>query len=1070
MHHPLTSCPVQLAPIFEPDTGGPDAPHNLIIITAAWVALMYRHLQQETLALQMTEQPGTPVCLTFQVHAEMTGAALLKQTTQRLSELTTAQAAPDMAEADLKVSCVHSTHPLSNAELAQHAPVRGGTQLLVVQRPLGQEVFVQVAPDASDTARAKHLAGQLERLFAGLITDPLCPLDSLPMLSQQEKDELLAIGRGPSLALDKTPLYRLFEARAAEQPDATAVSFLDTRLSYGELNARANQLARSLQHRGVVVGSPVASFLEPGLEVAVSLIAIHKAGGIYVPLDPTHPAERIAVLVDDVQPVVVLTRSHLLERLPSQVVAPLCLDEPPLQDGPPAQPVDNDNLNLPCDDQQTAYIVYTSGTTGKPKGVMASHANLSHYVQAARAAYRMGPGDRMPAMARFTFSITMFELWSPLVSGAELRLIPRAHVLDFHRLVELFEQVTFVHCAPALMRNLLNHMHAQGVDGSRFPALRHVSCGGDFVAFDLLERMKQAFPAAEVFVIYGCTEVACMGCTFQALRDRTLTRNTVGRVMANVTLRLLDAQLQPVALGVKGEVCFSGPGINQGYWRLPDLTAERFIELDGQRVYRTGDLGRLDASGQLELLGRTDFQMKVRGMRMEPLEIESALRQMPGVRDALVAAKQMDGATEKTLVAYLTFTTADAPDTASIRTFLKQRLPDYMVPTLFMAMTALPVNLNGKLDRSALPAPHADLLMRQASGEAPHTATEQALAEIWSNVLNISPVQRDSDFFELGGDSLSSVLLVMQVQRRLGLELAVDAPLRAPTLRGMAALIDAGAANDTSGLVCLRSGGHKTPVFCVYGALLYRELSQQLQPGRPVYGAYLAEEVSWLSAEASSATPALSIPEMAVQYLAMLRSAQPQGPYVLVGESFGGLIALEMAQQLKASGDSASLVVMLDCHAPNSHYMGTRPLMVRVQLHLQLLRERGLTYVAERMERRTKLIWEGIAGKLPSVFRALGMNVPRKVLEAAGDLTQRRATHRASDAYQPTPYSGKVLLLRADERNYFEFDEGLNLGWGSLLSQLSIEQVPGNHLSILRPPNVQILAAHLDRHLGAASA
>ena len=1067
MPHLVSSISVCLPESVEDDAPRAMAQVDATSAMAAWIALMHRHLQQDDMSVLLHTGPGAPRQFRFQVRADMAVASLLEQTRQTLVS-TPLEPAPnlDANDADVNACFVHAANRLTEPEMASYLAHGMTTQLLVVQYPGSCEAFLQFAATNPEvTTQAQALASQLQRLWEGMGVDPQCALMNLPLLGQQEKDTLLSLGRGPSEALDTKPLYQLVEAQAAITPHATAVSFLDTQLSYGELNRCANRLARELRQHGVESGKPVASFLEPCLEVAIALLAIHKAGGIYVPLDPTHPADRIAVLMDDVQPVAVLTKSHLCERLPGQSGATICLDQTTLPNQAPDNEHESGNLNLVCNPSQTAYIVYTSGTTGKPKGVMASHANLSHYVQVARAAYRMGPGDRMPAMARFTFSITMFELWTPLVSGAELRLIPRAHVLDFNRLVELFGSVTFVHCAPALMRNLLNHMEAQGVDGSLFTALRHVSCGGDFVAFELLERMKKAFPQAEVFVIYGCTEIACMGCTFQAPHDRALTRNTVGRVMSNVTLRLLDAQLQPVPLGVKGEVCFSGPGINQGYWRLPQLTAERFIELDGMRIYRTGDWGRLDANGQLELLGRTDFQMKVRGMRMEPLEIESTLRQAPGVRDALVAARQLEGATEKTLVAYLAFNSGDNPEVGAVRDFLKQRLPEYMIPSLFVAMAALPVNLNGKLDRSALPMPHAGLLMRQSPDEAPHTATEQALANIWSNVLSISPIQRDSDFFELGGDSLSSVLLLMEVQRRLGLKLAVDAPLRAPTLREMATLIDTGAASSHTGLVLLRSGRDTPPVFCVYGALLYRELSQHLQPGRSVYGAYLAEEVSWLSAQSSDKARALSIPEMAVQYMAMLRSVQPQGPYVLVGESFGGLIALEMAQQLKASGDSASLVVMLDCHAPNTNYMSTRPLPVRIKLHLQLLRERGLTYVAERMERRRKLMWEGVASQLPAVLRALRLTMPRKILEAAGDLTQRRATHKASDAYQPTAYDGKVLLFRAEERNLFEWDEGQDLGWGRWLTQLSIEQVPGNHLSILRSPNVEVLAARLNRYL-----
>lgn len=890
-------------------------------------------------------------------------------------------------------------------------------------------------------------------------TPPLATSDEAVMLRQW--------GQGPEATLDPSPLYQVFERNEAAFPQTVAAIFEGKSLTYGELNARANQLARALNAKGVCANTMVASFLEPCLEVPVALLAIHKAGGVYVPLDPTHPDARIRDILQDVCPQVVLTQRHLTERLSAQTACELiCVD-----DDQAFSPYDTTNLAHAAEPSDLAYVIYTSGTTGKPKGVLATHANLSHYIRVAEKNFGVTAADRMPVVARFTFSITMFELWTPLVTGAQMHLLPRALILDFDGMVKMLGRVTMIQCTASLMRNLLNYIDAQGIPPSQFAHLRHTSCGGDFVLVDVQERMKKAFPNAEVYVLYGCSENSVMAATYLVPRSEVVTLPAVGRPMVNSKIRLLDAKLQMVAPGAKGEIFLGGKGINRGYLNQPELTVEKFVEIEGERYYRTGDWGRLNPHNNLELLGRTDFQLKLRGVRMEPLEIETILRQAPGVKEALVAVHPWQNNPEGSLTAYLVLANTRDPALPQIRQHLELRLPEYMVPRLFVALNALPVNLNGKVDRKALPPPTADNVLRSGEDSVPQTLTEKTLARIWEETLHISPVGLESNFFELGGDSMAGVLMGLEIEREFSQRMGLEIPFQYPRLRDMASWLDRPKQSEffSEGVLALRASGSKPILFCVYGALLYRELSLSLGDDQPVYGLYLSDEIDVLRAVVGrpDADPVQEVPDRARRYIQIMRGIQPKGPYILAGESFGGILALEMAQQLKMMGEEVRLLVMMDSGAPNTKYSTTQPFKKRLKIHAILLRRHGLGHVADKVKLRAVRSWERISLRLLSVFKGLGLPVPRIVREHAGLLLQRVRRDVATRAYVPQKYSGKVLLFRALTRDPFEKDALKELGWGHLLSGLIVQDVPGDHLGILDSPNVEVLASYLRKHLGS---
>ncbi|MFZ2649244.1 MAG: amino acid adenylation domain-containing protein, partial [Burkholderiaceae bacterium] len=591
--------------------------------------------------------------------------------------------------------------------LAQSSAELRGADLHLVVTGSGEQRHCAIAYNAklfkgSSVARwAAHLDVLLSHAAARLDT----PIARLPLLTAQERDWLARVGTGRSRVLPAQFVHQSFEAHCLARPEATALRYRDQALSYAQLNQRANQLAHHLIAQGIGVEDGVVVCVEPSLDIAVALLAILKAGAVYVPLEPSYPAARIRAILEDTRPKIVLTQLRLLEKLPLDGVAHFAFDrDAALVEGAPTT-----NPLLRVDASQTASIYYTSGTTGQPKGVMASQANLRAYIQLAQERYAIDARDTIPAIARFSFSISMFELMSPLAAGGTLIALDREHVLNLERLANTLREVTFFHAGPSLLKNLLAHIVRSKADLSAFAGVRHASSGGDMIAPEVLESMKRIFTSAEVFVIYGCSEISCMGCTYPVPREATLTRTLVGAPFDNVVVKVLDASLNPLPAGITGEIFFAGAGVVKGYLHRPELTAERFIEIDGQRFYRTGDMGRLSEDGWLEILGRNDFQINVRGMRVETGEVEFHLRKAPGVRDGVVMAQQAPSG-EKLLVAYFVpdFEKAQARPAqrvAAVRRHMALHLPDYMVPSSYVELEHLPLNHNMKVDRRALPAP-----------------------------------------------------------------------------------------------------------------------------------------------------------------------------------------------------------------------------------------------------------------------------------------------------------------------------------------------------------------------------
>ncbi|MGJ0427606.1 amino acid adenylation domain-containing protein, partial [Methylobacter sp.] len=635
---------------------------------------------------------------------------------------------------------------------------------------------------------ARYL-GYWQALLAGMVADDSQAIARLPMLSEAERRQVLYGWNATDADYPRDRcVHELFEAQVRNNPDAVAVVFEDRRLTYAELNNRANQLAHYLHSLGVKPDDRVAICVERSLEMVVGLLGILKAGGAYVPLDPAYPADRQAYMLADATPKVLLTQERLKGILPQTEIHTIVLDSDweRIGEQPDTNPAPQ---SLGLTPQHLAYVIYTSGSTGQPKGVMIEHQALVNYALGAAQVFELTRADTVLQQNSINFDLSVEEIFPALLSGATLAPSERLFGMDS----EL--RPTFVHLTAA-------HWHTLVAEWERSPeraraqlaGVRLLNVTGDALSPQKLQAWEALCPDKQTKLVntYGPTE-ATVSCTAAYVKHNPeMASVTIGRPMANTRIYFLDAQGEPVPVGVAGELFVAGDGVGRGYLNRPELTTERFIQDPfssdpNARLYKTGDLGRWLADGSIEFLGRNDFQVKVRGFRIELGEIEARLAGHPAVRETAVLARE-DGSGGKRLVAYYT---GDADLTVDeLRAHLAETLPEYMVPAAFVYLEALPLTANGKLDRKALPAPDGEAYAARGY-EAPQGQTEQTLAAIWAELLKVEQVARHDNFFELGGHSLLAVTLIARM-RQAGLNIDVRALFSAPTLAGLAALADSG--------------------------------------------------------------------------------------------------------------------------------------------------------------------------------------------------------------------------------------------------------------------------------------
>ncbi|MDP9930702.1 amino acid adenylation domain-containing protein [Variovorax paradoxus] len=625
----------------------------------------------------------------------------------------------------------------------------------------------------------ERMAGHYKRVLEALVGQPASKLGELDLLGDAERARLAQWGVNTHHRGEAQCVHRLIEQQAAECPNATALIFGAEVLSYGELDRRANQLAHRLIEEGVRPEVKVGVALERSTELVVGLLAILKTGGAYVPLDPEYPEDRIAYMVEDSGLVLVLTQERLKERLPLQTGVPMLaldtLDFGGYPEGNPAVALDSENL---------AYVIYTSGSTGKPKGAANRHGSLYNRLVWMQQAYKLGEADTVLQKTPFSFDVSVWEFFWPLMFGARLAVANPGDHREPARLAQLIRthEVSTLHFVPSMLQAFLAH---PGIEACT--SLRRIVCSGEALPAEAQNEVFRRLPQAALYNLYGPTEAA-IDVTHWTCRDDGRSQVPIGRPIDDTQTYVLDAELNLVPTGAAGELYLGGAGLARSYVRRAALTAERFVadpfDNEGGRLYRTGDLVRWNSEGQLDYLGRIDHQVKIRGFRIELGEIEAQLLAQPEVREAVVVASP--GASGARLVAYVSAEAGQAIDTARLRERLGRALPDYMVPSLFMVLENLPLNPNGKVDRKALPEPER---ANAQAYEAPQGAMEEALAAVWAEVLGAPRVGRHDNFFELGGHSLMSVQVVARVQGAMHADLTVSDIFRQPVLMDMARLI-----------------------------------------------------------------------------------------------------------------------------------------------------------------------------------------------------------------------------------------------------------------------------------------
>nr|WP_272932642.1 pyoverdine non-ribosomal peptide synthetase PvdD [Pseudomonas aeruginosa] len=771
------------------------------------------------------------------------------------------------------------------------------------------------ATDLFDASTVERLAGHWRNLLRGIVANPRQRLGELPLLDAPERRQTLSEWNPAQreCAVQGT-LQQRFEEQARQRPQAVALILDEQRLSYGELNARANRLAHCLIARGVGADVPVGLALERSLDMLVGLLAILKAGGAYLPLDPAAPEERLAHILDDSGVRLLLTQGHLLEHLPRQAgVEVLAIDGLVLDgyaESDPLPTLSADNL---------AYVIYTSGSTGKPKGTLLTHRNALRLFSATEAWFGFDERDVWTLFHSYAFDFSVWEIFGALLYGGRLVIVPQwvsRSPEDFYRLL-CREGVTVLNQTPSAFKQLMA-MACSADMATQQPALRYVIFGGEALDLQSLRPWFQRFGDRQPQLVnmYGITETT-VHVTYRPVSEADLEGGLVspiGGTIPDLSWYILDRDLNPVPRGAVGELYIGRAGLARGYLRRPGLSATRFVPNPfpggaGERLYRTGDLARFQADGNIEYIGRIDHQVKVRGFRIELGEIEAALAGLAGVRDAVVLAHDGVGGTQ--LVGYVVADSAEDAERLreSLRESLKRHLPDYMVPAHLMLLERMPLTVNGKLDRQALPQPDASL--SQQAYRAPGSELEQRIAAIWAEILGVERVGLDDNFFELGGHSLLLLMLKERIGDTCQATLSISQLMTHASVAEQAACIE-GQARESL-LVPLNGRREGSPLFMFHPSFgsvhCYKTLAMALRDRHPVKGVVCRALLG-----AGREVPEWD--DMVAEYAEQLLQEHPEGAFNLAGWSLGGNLAMDVAARLEQRGRQVAFVGWIDAPAP----------------------------------------------------------------------------------------------------------------------------------------------------------
>ncbi len=920
------------------------------------------------------------------------------------------------------------------------------------------------SPELFMPATVTRMVRHFETLLSKVLADPDMRLSDLTLMNQAELRQVVQDWNQTTVEFPANScVHELFAEQAAQTPDAIALESTVEQVTYEELDLRANRLANYLRQHGVGPEVFVGVLVPRSVEMIVALLAISKAGGVYVPINVVEPAKRIGFIIEDAGISVLLTVNSLAEGLDGFAKL-VRLDEPEFwkelkasQSGQmPHSGVSVENL---------IYMLYTSGSTGIPKGVCVNHRSVLRLVKGSSFA-AMNSEEVYLQFTPSSFDVSTFEIWGCLLHGGRLVLHPPATP----SLGDLGDFIARTQITTMWLTGGLFHQMVE----SNLAGLSTVSqllAGGEALSPPHVYKVIDNLKGCKLINGYGPTEATTFACCYDVEPDRRGATVPIGRPIANTTAYILTAALQPVAVGERGELYIGGVGVARGYFNRPDLTAARFVPdpfsgNNGDRLYRTGDLCRYLEDGNIEFLGRVDNQIKLRGLRIELGEIEAELMKYPAVRQAVVLARE-DTPGNKILVAYLAADAESGVSSEALKGHLKGRLPDYMVPAVCVVLKDLPLNANGKLDKSALPAPDRTLIRPEKTFVGARDALEQQLVQMWEEILAISPIGVHDDFFELGGHSLVAVQLVARIEERLGKRVPMAGLFQEATIERLAQFLREETTTEASSLIVpIQPKGDAPSLFCVHAAgghvFCYAELSRYMGQEQPLYGIQEAPNTDQISQA--------PLESLAADYVHAIMTFQPSGPYFLAGWSLGGMIAFEIARQLEAKGQQMGMLAVIDAEAPDAKLPDYNWVVLLGSFAFDLgipaetLRASWSEIASFPPMEQLRRVWieAKTTGRVPVDITLMAF---RKLFDSF------KAKAHMMRSYAGGMYQGKITLFRAEQplefigettpENYYTDTEPTK-GWKQWAAGgVEVYTMPGQHHTIMREPYVKALAEQL---------
>ncbi|MET0698652.1 MAG: amino acid adenylation domain-containing protein [Mycobacterium sp.] len=1048
---------------------GDAATARSLLIAVALVALAGRSGDQtdltvavpRTASLHLLGPVGEPALLSIQLTADETFGSLFDQLRRQLTDVSVPGREPDSAPPATiflnriapspstfsTLRCQVDIVPIwALPQITYDGPAGQFTNVLGIQLTDASTLTVafDVPADLMSEAQHHRMIDHFGRLLDAMLDDPARRPADVDLLSDAERGRVLDSACGPAPSVAPDLLVQIAE-QCMRRPDKTAIMDAERRLTYRELATDVASLAGRLGELGVGPGSLVAVSTERGIQEVTTMLAVLAAGGAYIPLDPTQPPGRIALIMEDARPALLIAERGSALAATSGVPT-VYFDDERLQGG--GQPVDllGDNA---ADLNALAYVLFTSGSTGRPKGVEISRGAMSNFLASMLTTPGLAESDVLLAVTTTAFDIAVLELFGPLCVGATLRIVDSETASDGRRLRKVLERepVSVMQTTPTRWRMLLEA-------GWRGDGGLRMLIGGEALTPELA---RQLLPHGQLWNMYGPTETTVWSTCKRIDRADDIT---IGRPIDHTQVYVLDRQNRLAPIGVAGELCIGGAGVANGYLGRPDLTAERFVQdphgRPGEHIYRTGDVGRILDSGEFECLGRLDHQIKIRGFRVELGEIESTLDECPTVSKSVVKL-YLPAEGEPRLVAYVVVAPGADFAPQELKNRLGSQLPHYMVPSQYISVSAFPQTSSGKIDRGALPDPaDAPDLLGERIPTAARTATERSLLAIWSRVLGKAGIGINDDFFDLGGQSLLAVRIFDEIHRNLGVDLALAVLFETPTIASLGTHIDglrsSPSTPEWTTVVPVQPSGWRRPIFCVSGVggnpMSFVGLAAALGDQQPFYG------LQHRGAD-GKLPPHNSIRAMAEEFVHDIRRVQPTGPYVLGGYSAGGLAAYEMARLLTDSGERVDLLVLFDTVNPGLRNWSQAE---RAGAHWSNLREVGPRYLADRARDRLSAIVDDYTLRGRAKLAAHHRYRYRYRIEA---LTV--AGMHAQSAYRAMPYDGDVLLVRCDAPTdaahgiVGKSDE--SNGWREYIGgRLDIAAVPSRHLDMLAGDAAKLVA------------